>query len=42
MSGSLSSLNTALTALRYQRVALDVASNNVANATTEGYTRRRV
>lgn len=42
MSGSLSSLNTALTALQYQRSALDVAASNVANATTEGYTRRRV
>jgi flagellar hook-associated protein 1 FlgK len=42
MSGSLSSLNTALTALRFNRIAIDVASNNVANATTEGYTRRRV
>lgn len=42
MSGSLSSLNTALTALRFNRVALDVASNNIANASTEGYTRRRV
>ena len=42
MTGSLSSLNTALTALRYHRVAMDVASNNVANVATEGYTRRRV
>jgi flagellar hook-associated protein 1 FlgK len=42
MSGSLSSLNTALTALQYQRSALDTAASNVANATTEGYTRRRV
>lgn len=42
MSGTLSSLNTALTALQYQRNALDVAASNVANATTEGYTRRRV
>ncbi len=42
MSGSMSSLNTALTALRFNRVALDVASNNIANASTEGYTRRRV
>lgn len=41
MTGSFSSLNTALTALRYHRVTLDVASNNVANAATEGYTRRR-
>lgn len=42
MSGTLSSLNTALTALQYQRNALDVAASNVANATTDGYTRRRV
>lgn len=42
MSGTLSSLNNALTALQYQRSALDVAASNVANATTEGYTRRRV
>jgi flagellar hook-associated protein 1 FlgK len=42
MSGSLSSLNTALTALQYQRAAMDVSASNVANATTEGYTRRRV
>ncbi|MBS42948.1 MAG: flagellar hook-associated protein FlgK [Nocardioides sp.] len=42
MSGTLSSLNTALSAIRYNRVAMDVASNNVANVSTEGYTRRRV
>jgi flagellar hook-associated protein 1 len=42
MSGTLSSLNTALTALQYQRTALDVSASNVANATTDGYTRRRV
>lgn len=42
MAGTLSSLNTALTALRYNRVAMDVAANNIANATTEGYARRRV
>lgn len=42
MSGTLSGLHTALSALQYQRVAMDVTSSNVANATTEGYTRRRV
>ena len=42
MTGSFSSLNTALSGLRYQQVALDMASTNVANATTEGYVRRRV
>lgn len=39
--GSFSSLETALSALRYNRVAMDVASNNIANAGTEGYVRRR-
>ena len=42
MSGTLSSLNTALSALRYNRVAMDVASHNIANVATEGYNRRRV
>lgn len=42
MTGSFSSLNTALSGLRYQQVALDMASTNVANSTTEGYVRRRV
>lgn len=42
MSGSFSSLNTALGALRYNRVAMDVASGNIANVGTEGYARRRV
>jgi flagellar hook-associated protein 1 FlgK len=36
------SLNTALTALRAARVRIDTAANNVANAATPGYTRRRV
>lgn len=40
MSGTFSSLSGALSALRYNRVAMDVASGNVANAGTEGYTRR--
>lgn len=40
MSGTFSSLSGALSALRYNRVAMDVASSNVANADTEGYTRR--
>ncbi|KAA1417720.1 flagellar hook-associated protein FlgK [Nocardioides humilatus] len=40
MTGTFSSVNTALTALRYQRVALDVAGNNIANAATKGYVRR--
>lgn len=42
MVGSFSSLNTALTALRYTSASLETASNNIANVTTEGYTRRRV
>ncbi len=42
MSGTLSSLSTALSALRYNKVAMDVASGNVANAGTDGYTRRSV
>lgn len=41
-SGSFGSLNTALTALQYQRVQMDVASSNIANASTEGYARRKV
>ncbi len=42
MSGTFSSFNTALSALRYNRVAMEVASGNVANAGTEGYARRQV
>lgn len=42
MSGTLSSFNTALSALRYNAVVMDVASGNVANVNTEGYARRRV
>ena len=42
MSGSFSSFNTALSALRYNRVAMDTASQNIANVGVDGYTRRRV
>ncbi|MDX6326564.1 MAG: flagellar hook-associated protein 1, partial [Nocardioidaceae bacterium] len=42
VTGSFSSINTALTALRYNRVAMDTASQNIANVNTDGYTRRRV
>jgi flagellar hook-associated protein 1 FlgK len=42
MSGTFSSLNTALSGLRYGRTALDVAADNIANAQTEGYARRAV
>lgn len=41
MTGTFGGLNTALSALRYQQVALDVANNNVANVNTAGYVRRR-
>jgi flagellar hook-associated protein 1 len=40
VSGTFSSLSNALSALRYNRVAMDVASGNVANAGTAGYARR--
>lgn len=39
---SFSSLNTALSAMRYQQVVLDVSSTNIANGGTDGYVRRRV
>ncbi len=39
---TFASLNTALSALRYNRVAMDVASGNIANVATDGYARRRV
>src|SRR6476661_5888420 len=42
MSGSFASFNTALSALRYNRVAMDTASQNIANVGVDGYTRRRV
>ncbi|GAA3801812.1 flagellar hook-associated protein FlgK [Nocardioides panacisoli] len=42
MSGTFSSINTALSAIRYNQVALDLASNNIANANTDGYVRRRL
>lgn len=42
MSGSFSGINTALSAMRYNRVAMDVAGGNIANVATEGYARRRV
>lgn len=41
MTGSLGGFNTALSALRYQQNAMDVAASNVANASTTGYVRRR-
>lgn len=42
MSGTFSSFNTALGALNYNRILMDVASSNMANATTPGFVRRRV
>jgi flagellar hook-associated protein 1 FlgK len=42
MGGAFSSINTALSALRYQQAALDIASTNIANSSTDGYVRRRV
>lgn len=41
MTGTFGGINTALSALRYQQVALDVANNNIANVGTDGYVRRR-
>ncbi|NYG58699.1 flagellar hook-associated protein 1 FlgK [Nocardioides daedukensis] len=38
----MASFNTALSGLRYSQVAMDVASNNLANVGTDGYVRRRV
>lgn len=42
MAGTFASINTALSALRYQQVAMDISSTNVANVNTDGYVRRRV
>lgn len=42
MGGTFSSVNGALSALRYHQVVMDTASANIANVSTEGYTRRRV
>ena len=42
MTGSFSSINTSLSALRHHQVAMDVAGNNIANVGTAGFHRRRV
>ena len=42
MAGTFGSISTALSGLRYNQVALDVAGNNISNASTDGYVRRRV
>ncbi|MDO9380442.1 MAG: flagellar hook-associated protein FlgK [Nocardioidaceae bacterium] len=41
MTGSFGGLSTALSALRHHQVAMDVASGNIANVDTPGYSRRR-
>lgn len=41
MTGTFGSLNIAKTGLQYQQMAIDIADNNIANVTTEGYVRRR-
>ncbi|MFS3127078.1 flagellar hook-associated protein FlgK [Nocardioides sp. Bht2] len=42
MAGTFGSFGIAMSGLRYSQVAIDVASNNVANVGTDGYVRRRV
>lgn len=42
MAGSFSSINIATSGLRYNQVALDIAANNLSNAATDGYVRRRL
>ncbi|WP_430780661.1 flagellar hook-associated protein FlgK [Actinoplanes sp. G11-F43] len=42
MGSTFSGLNTALTSLYAQRRGLDITGQNIANASTEGYTRQRV
>jgi flagellar hook-associated protein 1 FlgK len=42
VSGTFGSVNTALSALRYHQVVMDVSSGNIANVSTDGYARRRV
>lgn len=42
MTGTFSSVNTALSALRYQQSVMDVSSGNIANVSTDGYARRRI
>lgn len=41
MTGSFGGLNTALSGLKYEQVALDVANQNISNVNTDGYVRRR-
>ena len=42
MTGTFSSFQTSLSALRYNQLVMDVASGNIANVGTDGYARRRV
>ena len=42
MGSSFGGLNTALTSLYAQKRGLDVTGQNIANSSTEGYTRQRV
>lgn len=42
MSGTFGMVNTAAGALRYHQAVMEVASGNIANVSTDGYTRRRV
>src|SRR3954462_12476480 len=42
MASTFGGINTALTSLYAQRRGLDVTGQNIANASTEGYTRQRV
>ena len=42
MGGTFGSVGTALSALRYHQSVMDVASGNIANVSTAGYSRRRV
>ena len=42
MRSTFMGINIATTALKAQQLALDTVAQNVANASTEGYTRRRV
>jgi flagellar hook-associated protein 1 FlgK len=42
VAGTFSSFGAALSALRYNRTAMDIASGNIANASTPGYARRSV
>lgn len=42
MAGTFGSFGIALSGMRYSQTQMDVAGNNIANAATEGYVRRRV